>query len=185
MAVNRVQSNFQEGMLWKKRLHRFMEIRDVNKDGLMQRADFKLVIQRYRDMGASEEHITKICCFFEKTYDLMGIVDDSVTLTYDEFARRFAKQIGLIFRKNMGDQLFLSMFKVVDADSDGKITFEEWFDYYRALGIDTDHARASFDAMDTNGDGIVSVKEFTVYHKEFFFTTEDTLNSSILFGPLK
>jgi hypothetical protein len=24
-----------------------------------------------------------------------------------------------------------------------------------------------------------------VYHREFFFSTEDTLNSSILFGPLK
>ena len=180
-----VQTNFQEGKLWKERLQRFMEVRDANKDGLMQRADFELVIQRYRDMGASEEHIKKVGCFFENTYGLMGIVDDSIALTYDEFARRFAKQIGNIFRKKLGDRLFLSMFKVVDADSNGEITFEEWVYYYRALGIDTAHARASFDAMDRNGDGVVSVEEFTVYHREFFFSTEDTLNSSILFGPLK
>jgi hypothetical protein len=38
--------------------------------------------------------------------------------------------------------------------------------------------------MNTSGDGVVSMDEFIQYNKEFFFTTEDTLKSSILYGPL-
>ncbi len=52
------------------------------------------------------------------------------------------------------------------------------------LGIDTVHARASFDAMDANGDSIVSKEEFTAYLKEFYLTAEDKLKSSLLLGPL-
>ena len=58
-------------------------------------------------------------------------------------------------------------------------------DSLKALNIDKAHARASFDAMDTNGDGKISKEEFVAYHVEFYYTAEDKLKSSILYGPLK
>ena len=54
-------------------------------------------------------------------------------------------------------------------------SFNEWADFYKAMGIDTVYARASFDAVDLNGDGIIS--------KEAEFFTEDMLKSSIMFRP--
>ena len=44
--------------------------------------------------------------------------------------------------------------------------------------------KALFEATDTNGDGVVPLEEFTAYHVEFFSTTENKLNSAILYGPL-
>ena len=43
---------------------------------------------------------------------------------------------------------------------------------------------ASFRAMDRNHDTLLSREEFKAYHVEYFFTSEDKLNSSILYGPL-
>ena len=55
----------------------------------------------------------------------------------------------------------------------------------KCLGIDPAHARASFDALDTNNDGVISEEEFRAYHWEFFCTTENKLNSEIMYGPLE
>ena len=173
----------QDNEFWRKKIQRFMEVRDSNKDGLLTRADFELVIQRYKELGASEEQLEKISTCFREAYNQVGI-DDSTSLTYGEFADRFAKQVEDSLKKGVGRNLFQSMFEAVDADGDGKISFKEWVHHYKALDINTEHARASFDAMDTNCDGVVSSKEFDAYCTEFFFSTEDTLKSSILYGPL-
>lgn len=65
-----------------------------------------------------------------------------------------------------------------------KFSFQEWKDHYSAMGINTDYAKASFEAMDTDHDGAVSLDEFIAYNNEFYNTNEDTLNSSILYGPI-
>ena len=107
----------------------------------------------------------------------MGIVDDSTSLTYGEFADRFAKQLDKF--KEIIDAMLLGMFDIVDTNNDGKISFQEWVNFYKAIGIDTSYARASFDAMDTNGDGVISKDKFVKYNKEYLLTTKDTLHSSI------
>lgn len=68
------------------------------------------------------------------------------------------------------------MFNNLDLNEDGVISFTEWTAHYQSLGIDTANARASFDAMDKNGDGKISKEEFVNYHYEFFFTTENNLS---------
>lgn len=164
-------------------MQRFMEVRDADKDGLIERADFKLVIQRFKVIGTSEEHLKKMSATYSKAYEQLGIVDGSTSLTYDEFVTRFAKQMvnSAEQMESIGDSTVSVLFEAICS---GEITFKEWVDFYNALGIDPAHAKASFAAMDENGDGVVSKEGFAAYIKEFFLSTEDTLNSSILFGPL-
>ena len=57
-------------------------------------------------------------------------------------------------------------FHVLDINEDGFIDFEEWTAHYQIGGIDTAHARASFDAIDTNHDQKISEEEFVKYHME-------------------
>lgn len=49
------------------------------------------------------------------------------------------------------------------------------------LGADTVHAQASFNVMDTNQvTTIISKDEFVKYHLEYYLSTENTLNSTVL-----
>ena len=83
------------------------------------------------------------------------------------------------------DELYSSWFKQVDMDGDSWISLKEWEHHYQAHSIPVEHAKASFEAMDANHDGKISMQEFIDYHTEFFFSSEDKLNSSILYRPVK
>ena len=181
---NSVTKRFQESELWKKKIKRVTEVRDTNKDGHIQRADFKLVVQRFRAMGSSEEHLKTISLSFENGYEKWGLADECTALSYEEFGKNFAREMEKI-SKDVGGTLFSGMFQVIDTDANGTISLKEWVEYYKAIGVDPYHARASFDAMDTNRDGIVSMEEFVAYNNEFFHSADDTLHSSILYGPIE
>ena len=111
----------------------------------------------------------------------MGITDSTKSLSYEEVKRGIAR----IADTHSKENYFLELFNVIDVDDDGTISFQEWEMHYKCLGIDPAHARASFDALDMNKDGIISKEEFRDYHWEFFCTAENKLNSEILYGPLE
>ena len=166
---------------WKKKITTELRVNDLNKDGFISRADLDLTYQHYKDLGASDQHLAKIKDYFDEISELIGVADPNTKLTYEEVADNMAKAAG---KFDEFVKLFEVYFKIIDSNENGKISYKEWEDYYRVLNIDTVHARASFDAMDTNSDGVVSREEFLAYNKEFYFSAEDKLKSSILYGPL-
>ncbi len=179
MAVS--MNDLQSNEFWKKKFWSALKVRDTDGDGVISAFDFKLILLRYKDMDAPEEHLEKLDLALTEMYKASGIVDDSMVLTYEQFAENFANAVenGRDFVK-----VFTTQFEIIDSDENGEISFKEWIEYYKAVGIDTIHARPSFEAMDINGDGVVSREEFLAYLKEFYFSVEDKLNSSILYGPL-
>ena len=176
MAVDLAKNEF-----YMKKVMRECKVRDTNKDGFISRADFEMVVQRYKDMGFPDKIIKKLSDHYAKFMEVIGIVDSSTKLTYEEVINNFSRSSNNL--EALG-KLIDGHFDIVDTNEDGKISFKEWTDAYKAMDIDTVHARASFDAMDTNGDGIVSKEEFLAYCLEFYGSTEDKLNSSIIYGPL-
>lgn len=117
-----------------------------------------------------------------KICDAWGLTEDK-KLTYDEYAENWIATLDSIGEFSL--KRFTDAFEMIDEDGDGEISMQEWIKYSKAIGVDPEHARQSFVAMDTDGDGVVKSNEFLAYNSEFFYSTEDTLNSSILFGPLE
>ena len=68
---------------WKKKLRHAFHTQDVDKDGFISRADFDLVVQRYQEMGSSNEHTKKLKDTFNKCCDEWGLTDSSVKFTID------------------------------------------------------------------------------------------------------
>ena len=60
---------------------------------------------------------------------------------------------------------YAATFGFVDADSDGRISAQEYADLMHRLG-DTcteEQARQAIKAMDQDGDGLITLEEFTAY----------------------
>ena len=179
MSVN--PSELVKNEFWLKKIRKANKVRDLNKDGYISKDDFMAIVLRYKDMGSSKKHLDKLSHEMEYLCTVLGITDDSTKVTHEETIANFAASSPSI---DQITTMFTLMFEIIDSDENGEISYKEWEDYYRVISIDTEFARASFDAMDTNGDGVVSKEEFYAYNREFFYSTEDNLKSSIMYGPL-
>ena len=63
---------------WNKKIDRAMQVSDVNKDGLITRKDFKLVVQHYKVLGgvtAKQHHHIKTSLI--ELCDATGLTDDT------------------------------------------------------------------------------------------------------------
>ena len=172
-----------ENPFYRKKIRNAVIARDTDKSGNITRADFELTVQRHKEFGAPEEKLKLLRDTCKAFYDTVGLTDDSKSFTYEEFEDIHIKKIAEV--KDQGAAVFHVIFSIIDTSGDGVISYKEWETHYKALNIDKAHARASFDAMDTNGNGKISKEEFVAYHVEFYYTAEDKLKSSILYGPLK
>ena len=170
-----------ENPFWNKKFDRAIRVRDTDKDGVITRKDFELVAQRYKDLGdVSGEQLQRVQESLMKLCDSVGLTDDTKQFTYEEFKTRHAN-VNLL---EVNNTLFRTIFNGLDINGNGVVSMKEWELHYKCMGLDPKYAKASFEAMDTNGNGVVSLEEFTAYHVEFFSTTENKLNSAILYGPL-
>ena len=115
--------------------------------------------------------------------DSLGLLDNSISISYEEIAEMWIENLEK--QEDFAVDRFDRIYRIIDTDRSGTISFQEWEIHYKAVGIPVEHAKASFDAMDTDGDGVISHDEFVAYHTEYFYTVEDKLHSSLLYGPLK
>ncbi len=176
-----MEKQLLESPFWNKKLDRVLQIRDANNDGVISRSDFEAVVKRFSEVeGLSQDNVAAYRRHIQELCDKWGLTDPSKSLSYDDVKKITAK---------MADDpkkldAFADLFNLLDLNQDGDISFLEWQIYYRCIGADVALAKASFEAMDRNRDGTVSRDEFMDYHCEFLFSTENKLNSAILYGPL-
>ena len=174
--------DLEKNDFWKKKFRHAIKLTDVNRDGSITRSDFQMMVERYREMGTSEKHLKKLSDTLMKVCDAWGLTEGK-TLTYDEFAENYMASLDTAGEFSM--RRFTDMFEIIDEDGDGVISPREWSKYSKAIGVAPAHAAESFRVMDVDGDEKVSRDEFLAYNQEFFYSTEDKLKSSILFGPLE
>ena len=178
-------ARLRDDPFWNKKLDKAIRVTDTNRNGYIERADYMLVVSNYKRLSsASSAYIDTLTKATIRKCDMLGLVDDSVKLTYEEMKKKWLDILQTFVDEGMAKAEMNSMFDSLDMNGDGKIDIDEWRAHYKSVGIPVEHARASFDAMDTNHDGSISKEEFYAYHHEFFTSTEDTLHSSILCGPL-
>ena len=171
----------QKNEFFKKKIHRAVEVFDTTKRGQITLADYELVVKNYKDLGISEEHLEIVKKVMKQLSDVMGLTDHK-SITYEEFKQIYMKNLESM-RENT-QALFTGAFKMIDTSGIGVISLKEWRDYYKAAGIDPQYAEKSFNAMNTRKDGKVTIEEFVAFNDEYFYTIDDKLNSSCLYGPL-
>ena len=175
----------KENAFWNKKIRSYLKVTDVDKDGLISRRDFELIAKRQKEFGGlSDERSAELRKHLMEMCDILQLTEGSPGFTYDQYIDKYAAYAAEYAQPGKTPAYMLLFFAGLDLNGDGYISLEEWTIHYKCLGVDTKHAKASFDAIDTNGDGKVSFDEFDAYHREYFTSTKNDLNSAILYGPL-
>ena len=140
-----------------------------------------MLVEHYKkNAGATTDKIDTMSKIISTFCNKVGLVDYNVVLSYEEFEQNWLAFTG----EHAFIDRFKNMFKCLDANDDNIIDLAEWKVHNAAFGIPPEHAEDSFNAIDRDGDGKITEDEFVNYHIEYFHTTENKLNSAILFGPL-
>lgn len=78
----------------------------------------------------------------------------------------------------------MSIFQAIHKDKTGAISIDEFKLFFDVLGLNEQDAVLAFRAIDSNGDGKVTQKEFVKHGRDFFLTEDEERISKYFFGPL-
>lgn len=170
--------------IWNQKMRTYFKRVDFDGDGVITVKDFEGMAQRFIDEGKlkdpeASELKAKVVGLWE-TYKSQA--DNVDAISQEAFIKAMAK-IAHDDIKSSIEAPFTKFFEIVDANKDGNIQGNEFEDFFRILGMDPKLAEASFKAIDTNNDGLLSLEEFTTAGKEFFTSHNDTI-TKVFFGPL-
>ncbi|CAB3982223.1 Hypothetical predicted protein [Paramuricea clavata] len=76
-----------------KKLYRSAQVTDADKDGVITRADYDLMIKRYNELGMPEENKQELSDAMYGMCGSLGLTDYSKSLTYDEIVQSWIDNV--------------------------------------------------------------------------------------------
>ncbi|KAL1501463.1 hypothetical protein ABEB36_006779 [Hypothenemus hampei] len=171
---------------WRRKMHTFHAILDLNKDGVISYDDFKLLADGFVNLGHLSDKHTKefyqvIQSLWEKQF---GEISEYNLVSVEKFLDNMHHVLNDKQLVRRAHSFLPYLFKAVDKDRSGEITVEEFKLFFRVLGLKDEDAILAFRAIDSNGDGKISSKEFVKHGRDFFVTEDEDKISKYFWGPL-
>ncbi|XP_056630239.1 sarcoplasmic calcium-binding protein [Diorhabda carinulata] len=175
-----------ESDFWRRKIRTFHGIIDLNKDGVISFDDFKLLSDRFINLGhLQSDQVQKfqevLRSLWEKQFGEISPYNLVSVERYLENMHHVLNDKRLVRKAHS----FLPyLFKAVDKDRSGEITVEEFKLFFKVLGLKEHDAVLAFRAIDSNVDGKISHKEFVKHGRDFFLTEDPDRISKYFWGPL-
>jgi Ca2+-binding EF-hand superfamily protein len=177
------------GTIQKTNLNRVFDTLDVTGDGYLDASDFQTLAQRMRTLRAdmdqqTQKDIDKAFTDWWKTFRDASDTDKDGQITRDEF-------IGAVDRGLQNDPEFIERmvhvskitFRAADVEGNGRLTPEQVERLYHAFGVNTEYSADTFQRIDSNGDGTVTVEEYVQAAREVYLSNDPTAPGTVMFGP--
>ncbi|XP_026278925.2 sarcoplasmic calcium-binding protein [Frankliniella occidentalis] len=175
-----------ESEFWRRKMRTLHGLLDLNKDGVISYDDYKLLADRFVDLGHLSAQDTQE---FHKAIQQMweeqwGSLDAYNLVTTEQYLAEMQHMVNDKSLKKKAHLFLPYLFKAVDKDKSGEISVEEFKIFFQCLGLTDQDATNAFNVIDTNTDGRLSSKEFVKLGRDFFLTEDPRRPSKMFWGPL-
>ncbi len=173
---------------WVRKMMTHFTRLDANGDGVITEEDFDAIADRFIEVGGLDnqgaEALRSNLNAIWTNYWNAADTDRDGRVTPDEFVTSMTHVVSAPeLREKVGGPLPL-FFKAIDANSDGEISATDYENFFKCIGIDPSLAEGSFNAIDSNGDGVLSEDEFVAAGEEFFLSEDVNAPTQNYWGPL-
>ncbi|XP_034236788.1 sarcoplasmic calcium-binding protein [Thrips palmi] len=175
-----------ESEFWRRKMRTLHGLLDLNKDGVISYDDYKLLADRFVDLGHLTPQDTQD---FHKSIKEMweeqwGSLDPYNLVTTEQYLTEMQHMMNDKSLKKKAHRFLPFLFKAVDKDKSGEISVEEFKIFFKCLGLTEQDATNAFNVIDVNTDGRLSCKEFVKLGRDFFVTEDARRPSKMFWGPL-
>ena len=161
-----MDTSFTDSPIWVKKMKLRFSHLDVDNSGILDNADMTIVAKKiaaYRNKGPDEEK------HYYEVITSISLIDDK-GVTEEEFVEQAKKIVSLPDAKEHVKGLADAVFKIMDINKDGVISYEEFLHFHKSLNIKQETIDELFNKADTNGDGVVDYQESCESFFKFFLS---------------
>lgn len=171
---------------WRRKMRTFHGLLDVDKDGVISFDDFKLLANRFVELGhLSEKHQTEFHNLIQNIWmKQWGCIDPYNLVTTEQYLEDMKNVINDPERRKKVHHFLPYIFKAVDNDKNGVISLPEFHLFFKCVNLSDEDAVSSFFSIDTNNDGQIQFKEFVTLGRQFFISDDENDASKLFWGPL-
>ena len=169
----------------ERKIANLARICDLNNDGVIERSDFEMWINRLaliRGWEKRSEGYERLASILLGTFEGVrkAACAEDGRVDIPTMSRLLAASQNLLTAPHRWGE---ALFQLIDADGDGVIGLEDYRNLLATLYIRAEVADEAFARLDVDGDGRLSRDEFHLLHVEFFTSNDPEAPGSWLWGP--
>lgn len=176
--------------LRKRKLTRYFNIIDADGNGYFERADIDIIADRLaaiRGFAKGSEEYNAVVGGMDKIWQFAREYGVSKSETSVSLLDWLAHEDYILqredFRESYVREITRNVFDLVDADSSGAISIEEYTEMISAFGVEDGIPQWSFKILDVDGSGELERDEFVRLVEEFHLSDDPKAPGNYLFGP--
>lgn len=169
---------------WKRKMLTLFRLHDLDGDGCINWNDYEQIERRLGSMSSqiSAKHQIEIMLNFRKLWEhcLGPVKERHLSVTQENFIKALQRAINQPAYKTTDKQempvwaLFYKIFKLMDFRNNSAISPREFTVFFQVYGLSEQVALRSFSAIDTNGDGYISIDEFVNVAIDFLYSEDES-----------
>ncbi|MBZ0303036.1 MAG: EF-hand domain-containing protein [Anaerolineae bacterium] len=174
--------------LQRRKMTRFFRVYDINGSGFIEESDYMRIAHNFAQMRGfkpSSTEYARLETKFQFVWDYMrkfGDPNRDYSVSLEEFlayASSVMEDNYAAVEGSTGNFLF----ELIDGDSDGRITLDEFRLFYRGYDIQDTVVDHIFRKLDLNADSVISAEEFSQLGYDFHHSDDPDSPANWFFGP--